>query len=126
MLDALRNNMQSPEFPTYDKVDQHDLSVLPWPYEDNSADCCICNGVLIYVSDPSNLDEFVRVTKPGGFCVIMFRHDGCTEAYKAKDEALRAAGKWELVTKTEDKINFKALEDTNPIYFNIWTYKVLV
>mmetsp|Transcript_12277 Transcript_12277/g.44766 ORF Transcript_12277/g.44766 Transcript_12277/m.44766 type:complete len:230 (-) Transcript_12277:1606-2295(-) len=125
MLDALAAKMKEPEGPKYERVDQHDLSVLPWPYEDNSVDACVCNGVLIYVSDPANLDEFVRVTKPGGHCVIMFRHDGYTEAYKAKDAALRAAGKWELISKTDDRVNFEALKDTNPIYFNIWTYKVL-
>lgn len=60
------------------------MAECPWPVDSASIDVCMCNGVLIYVDDPSCLDEFVRVTKIGGYCVLMFRHDGYP-TYAEKD-----------------------------------------
>jgi ubiquinone/menaquinone biosynthesis C-methylase UbiE len=38
------------------------------PFEDNTFDAVICESVLAFVSDKKKaLDEFVRVTKPGGY-----------------------------------------------------------
>jgi ubiquinone/menaquinone biosynthesis C-methylase UbiE len=85
----------------------------------------MCNGVLIYVDDPACLDEFVRVTKPGGICVLMFRHDGYP-TFRAKDEELRRAGKWELVHKTKDQRNFEKMESgDDDVMFNQWVFRVL-
>jgi ubiquinone/menaquinone biosynthesis C-methylase UbiE len=86
----------------------------------------MCNGVLIYVDDPTCLEEFVRVTKPGGVCVIMFRHDGYPD-YEAKDMALRAAGKWELIHKSPDMRNFDTVEydSDQDVWFNQWVFRVL-
>jgi ubiquinone/menaquinone biosynthesis C-methylase UbiE len=112
----------------YDKVHAHDMSKYPWPFPSNTYDGSMCNGVLIYVDDPDCLDEFVRVTKPGGICVIMFRHDGYPD-YEAKDMQLRREGKWELVHKTPDQRNFDNMEfgenNEEDVIFNQWVFRVL-
>ena len=112
----------------YNKVHAHDMSKYPWPFPSNSYDGSMCNGVLIYVDDPNCLDEFVRVMKPGGICVIMFRHDGYPD-YEAKDMQLRREGKWELVHKTPDQRNFDNMEfgenNEEDVIFNQWVFRVL-
>ena len=112
----------------YDKVHAHDMSKYPWPFPSNTYDGSMCNGVLIYVDDPDCLDEFVRVMKPGGICVIMFRHDGYPD-YEAKDMQLRREGKWELVHKTPDQRNFDNMEfgenNEEDVIFNQWVFRVL-
>lgn len=110
----------------YNDVKMHDMMKFPWPFPSNSYDGLMCNGVLIYVDDPSCLDEFIRVMKPGGICVIMFRHDGYP-VYEEKDLELRAAGKWELVHKTPDTHNFNNLESgaEDDVIFNQWVFRVL-
>ena len=112
----------------YNKVEAWDMMKYPWPFQSNTYDGSMCNGVLIYVDDPNCLDEFVRVMKPGGICVIMFRHDGYPD-YEAKDKELRAAGKWELVHKTPDQRNFEKMEfgeeNEDDVIFNQWVFRVL-
>jgi cation diffusion facilitator CzcD-associated flavoprotein CzcO/SAM-dependent methyltransferase len=110
----------------YNKVEAHDMSKYPWPFASNKYDGLMCNGVLIYVDDPECLDEFVRVTKPGGVCVIMWRHDGYPD-YRAKDLQLRAQGKWELVHVTPDQRNFDNMEfgeNEEDVIFNQWVFRV--
>mmetsp|Transcript_17438 Transcript_17438/g.37870 ORF Transcript_17438/g.37870 Transcript_17438/m.37870 type:complete len:291 (-) Transcript_17438:92-964(-) len=110
----------------YQEVKAHDMSVYPWPFPSNHYDGLMCNGVLIYVDDSTCLYEFVRVTKPGGICVIMFRHDGYPD-YEATDKELRAAGKWELIHKTPDMRNFDNMEydRDEDVWFNQWVFRVL-
>merc|ERR1711933_97028 len=59
----------------YNEIHQHDIAETPWPFESNKYDLSVCNGVLVYVKDSDCLDEFVRVTKPGGHCLLMLRKD---------------------------------------------------
>lgn len=112
----------------YENVHAHDMTKYPWPFPSNTYDGSMCNGVLIYVDDPNCLDEFVRVMKPGGICVIMFRHDGYPD-YEAKDMQLRREGKWELVHKTPDQRNFDNMEfgenNEEDVIFNQWVFRVL-
>ena len=110
----------------YQEVKAHNMTTYPWPFESDKYDGLMCNGVLIYVDDPNCLEEFVRVTKPGGVCVIMFRHDGYPD-YEAKDMALRAAGKWELIHKSPDMRNFDTVEydSDQDVWFNQWVFRVL-
>lgn len=110
----------------YNDVKAHDMTQYPWPFPSNHYDGSMCNGVLIYVNDPNCLEEFVRVVKPGGFCVIMFRHDGYP-SFEKKDLDMRAAGKWELVHKTPDMRNFACMEfdAKTDIIFNQWVYRIL-
>merc|ERR1712216_639848 len=77
----------------YDKVHAHDMSKYPWPFPSNTYDGSMCNGVLIYVDDPNCLDEFVRVMKPGGICVIMSATTGTlTTRRKTCSCAARVSG----------------------------------
>lgn len=110
----------------YQEVKAHNMTTYPWSFDSNKYDGLMCNGVLIYVDDPNCLEEFVRVTKPGGVCVIMFRHDGYPD-YEAKDMALRAAGKWELIHKSPDMRNFDTVEydSDQDVWFNQWVFRVL-
>eukprot|EP01025_Chloroclados_australasicus_P056014 TRINITY_DN6881_c0_g1_i4.p1 TRINITY_DN6881_c0_g1~~TRINITY_DN6881_c0_g1_i4.p1 ORF type:complete len:717 (+),score=45.89 TRINITY_DN6881_c0_g1_i4:189-2339(+) len=111
----------------YEQLVRQDICVYPWPVDTASVDACMCNGVLIYVDDPDCLDEFVRVTRVGGHVVLMFRHDGYP-VFAEKDQSLRANGKWQLVSKTQDYRNFISVSKNDPssqVIFNIWTFQVL-
>merc|ERR1712228_1005333 len=64
----------------YNEVHQHDMTQTPWPFENDKYDLSVCNGVLIYVKDNGEcLDEFIRVTKSGGYCLLMLRGDALSE-----------------------------------------------
>lgn len=125
MLEVLK---QSAHGDLYKSTFKHDLSQMPWPFAKNSYDCTICNGVLIYVEIPDILDEFVRVTKKGGHCCIMFRNDGYP-VFEEKDMQIRADGRWRLVEKSEPAMNFPDAPMDSPsrdVLFSIYTYEVLV
>merc|ERR1719409_218885 len=112
----------------YKSAMKHDLSEMPWPVESKAYDCTVCNGVLIYVNNPEVLDEFVRVTKKGGYCCIMFRDDGYP-VYEERDNQMRAEGQWRLVSKTEPAMNFPNAAEGDPSYdvtFSNYTYEVLM
>eukprot|EP01024_Parvocaulis_polyphysoides_P061057 TRINITY_DN6723_c0_g3_i1.p1 TRINITY_DN6723_c0_g3~~TRINITY_DN6723_c0_g3_i1.p1 ORF type:complete len:283 (-),score=53.58 TRINITY_DN6723_c0_g3_i1:421-1269(-) len=112
---------------SYEQLIRQDICNCPWPVDAASVDACMCNGVLIYVDDPDCLDEFVRVTRVGGYVVLMFRHDGYP-VFAEKDQSLRASGKWQLVNKSQDYRNFKTVSQDDPssqVMFNIWTFQVL-
>merc|ERR1719446_706628 len=89
----------------YRSVFKQDLTQVPWAVESKSYDCTVCSGVLIYVNEPDVLEEFVRVTKKGGHCCIMFRTDGYP-VFEGKDKQMRAEGRWRLVTKSAPVMNF--------------------
>jgi len=57
----------------------------------------------------------------------MFRHD-VSPAFVVKREAMKMAGKWRLLEKTEDQDNFPGLtaKGLEPTMFNIFVYEVLV
>lgn len=99
---------------------------LPWPVAGRWADVTICNGVFIYLQNTQALTEFVRTTKPGGHCILQFRHDA-QEGWTHMRDALEASGAWRLVEKTPDVDNFpgltaKGLPET---WFNVYVYEVL-
>uniref|UniRef100_A0A061RHB8 Williams-beuren syndrome chromosomal region 27 protein n=1 Tax=Tetraselmis sp. GSL018 TaxID=582737 RepID=A0A061RHB8_9CHLO len=108
----------------YSEVSKLDIGALPWDLPSEFYDVVACNGVLIYVENVDCLDEFLRVTKKGGHICLMFRHDGYP-IYESKVEALKAAGKWELVHKSESRRNFASSdsEAAAAILYNIWTFK---
>eukprot|EP01025_Chloroclados_australasicus_P038824 TRINITY_DN4008_c0_g2_i4.p1 TRINITY_DN4008_c0_g2~~TRINITY_DN4008_c0_g2_i4.p1 ORF type:complete len:274 (+),score=14.36 TRINITY_DN4008_c0_g2_i4:121-822(+) len=111
----------------YDRLIKWNSCDCPWPISTASVDACISCGVLVYVQNVDCLDEFIRVTKVGGYVILMHRHDGYA-AYEAKDQQLRESGQWELVNKTQDCYKFpQQLEEapTSQALFNVWTYKVL-
>uniref|UniRef100_A0A0G4I4I6 Methyltransferase type 11 domain-containing protein n=1 Tax=Chromera velia CCMP2878 TaxID=1169474 RepID=A0A0G4I4I6_9ALVE len=116
----------------YDDLRQLDISEYPWPYPTASFDTVCCNGVLIYVSDAECLEEFDRVTRPGGMIHLMLRHDGLSgyrekigEMTSSNGREREGGARWELVEKSEDLDNFpKATQDNlKGVMYNIWSFR---
>jgi len=82
----------------YDKVEVVDLQ-KPLSYETNEFDCVVCIGTLTYL-DPTagTLEEFVRVTKPGGVICYSNRTDKL-DGFKDEEKRLEDEGKWKEVAK---------------------------
>lgn len=82
----------------YAKTDVVDLSFSDephqFPYQADMFDAVTCIGTLTYV-DPSakTLEEFVRVTKPGGFVCYTHRTDKA-DLWKPFEHELEVAGQW--------------------------------
>lgn len=92
----------------YNEVHQHDMTQTPWPFENDKYDLSVCNGVLIYVKDNGEcLDEFIRVTKSGGYCLLMLRGDALSE-FSSKIYQLITDKKWQVAEITDTRYNFKA------------------
>ena len=71
-------------------------------YPTASYDAAIATGVFSAGhSPPSGWDEVARIVKPGGYFVLTLRPDMFeSEGFRAKEEELVAAGKWELMETT--------------------------
>merc|ERR1712244_191878 len=101
----------------YNEVHQHDITECPWPFEDDRYDLSVCNGVLVYVKDNGEcLDEFIRVTKPGGHCLLMLRHDALDQ-FSNKIYQLITDKKWQIAEITNTRHNFKAKINNKNKYF---------
>ena len=65
-----------------------DLSVLPWPFDDNSADEILMMGSLEHLPDPhKNVIEVHRILKPGGlfYCTVPYaKSDGAFQSMEHK------------------------------------------
>jgi len=84
----------------------------------------ICVGVLtIGHVPPSALDEFIRVTKPGGYVIFTLRPDVYEEGgFQEKQEALEKGGRWTLVEVSE---KFAPLPKGEPdVLHQVWGYRV--
>ena len=102
----------------YNEVLQHDITETPWPFETDKYDLSVCNGVLVYVKDNIEecLNEFIRVTKPGGHCLLMLRHD-CLNEFSHSIYQLITDKKWEIAEITDTRYNFKAKIQNKNKYF---------
>jgi len=71
----------------------------PLPFETDSFDAVTCIGTMTYV-DPEarTLEEFVRVTKKGGYICYTNRTDKLKD-WEGQEKRLEAEGKWEPVAK---------------------------
>jgi ubiquinone/menaquinone biosynthesis C-methylase UbiE len=89
----------------YSSVQEVDLNKLPLPFEDDTFDAISCVGVMTYV-DPTKslLQEFCRITKPGGYICYTHRTD-----------------KMQLFQDEEDRLEFekywKSIEKCGPIAY---------
>ncbi len=93
-------------------------------YATDRFDASVVVGVFTQGHAPaSSLDELVRVTKPGGHIVFSLRTDTHRESgFKEKQEALAAAGRWQLVEVTD---TFQPLPKGEPeVLHQIWVYQV--
>lgn len=105
----------------YDTLRQWSVSNLPWPVHDDSKDMAACNGVLIYVPPDVNvLNEFIRVVKPGGHIVLMFRNDNISD-WQPHIDFLERNGKWKLVEVSESRDNFPGSPkaDEKPVMYRM-------
>eukprot|EP00966_Prymnesium_polylepis_P193663 4488783-Prymnesium_polylepis.1 len=109
----------------YDSVHEVDLAA-ELPFESRAFDVVSCVGTLTYLSPSSGvLDEFVRVSRPGGFVAYNLRTDH-DDAWQGAQRALVDAGKWRLLERSEP---VPYLPD-NPDYGDkvltvIYTYEVM-
>ena len=97
----------------------------PLDFPSNSFDATISIGVLTVGHAPaSSLDEFVRVTKSGGYIVFSLRPDIYIDSgFKEKQDGLESAGSWQLKEVSE---YFKPLPKGEPdVYHQIWVYQVI-
>ncbi len=72
-------NLDSAKLDGVDVV--HDLSMIPFPFEDNSMDEIACQDVLEHVDYPIVLQELHRILKPGGELTIRVPHFTCYRNY---------------------------------------------
>mmetsp|Transcript_1197 Transcript_1197/g.5069 ORF Transcript_1197/g.5069 Transcript_1197/m.5069 type:complete len:151 (-) Transcript_1197:511-963(-) len=104
------------------------LTEYPWPFESNSMDLVMCNGVLIYVKDSACLDEMVRILRPGGKAVLMIRVDGY-DTYKEKIEHLEKTQAWRIVDVSETRNNFpggsEQEQENEDVLYNIHIFEKL-
>jgi SAM-dependent methyltransferase/mannose-6-phosphate isomerase-like protein (cupin superfamily) len=86
--------------PVYEQLDKVDLSVAPYPYEDESYDVVLCVGTTTYLR-ASVLDEWLRVVRPGG--LIGFTHKSAVwPLWEGHQQDLVSQGKWEAAGLSED------------------------
>ena len=121
-------------------VTTHNAEVYPWRMGDGMgqssltgidipygwADITLCNGVVVYLQDTNVLDEFVRVTKPGGHCIIMFRLDSEEkQPWAAKRNAIEASGQWKVVWDTPVRDNFPTYSQKGnpPSWYHVLVYQ---
>ena len=107
----------------YKQLHVHSVTDYPWPYPDEFADIVVCNGVLIYVEDPGCLQEFLRVSKPGGHLYFMIREDGLATYWDTMC-ALERRGAWSLRHMTEPRENMP--KQPQSILYRIYVYQKAV
>lgn len=81
----------------YAQADVVDLNKPMTMYTTNQFDAITCVGVMTYL-DPEGptLEEFCRVTKPGGLICYTNRTDKL-DKWKAAEDKMTKAGKWKVV-----------------------------
>ena len=106
----------------------HDLYQMvmgdPLDFPENAFGAVVSVGVLTVGHAPAgSLDEFIRITEPGGFIVFTLRPDVYEDSgFKEKQAALESAGKWRLVEVTD---KFQPLPKAEPdVYHQVWVYQV--
>ncbi len=103
---------------------QHAVLGETLEFETDSFDAVTCVGVLTFGHAPaSSLDEFVRVTKPGGHVIYTVRPDVREQGgFIEKESELTDAGLWKLVEKTDE---FPSLPKGLPeSMLRVWVFEV--
>ena len=97
----------------------------PLSFETDSFDGVVCVGTFTLGHAPAeSLDEFIRITKPGGYIFFTIRPDVYEdEGFKEKQSTLEALKYWEQVLITED---FQSLPKGEPdAHVRVYVYKAL-
>mmetsp|Transcript_27188 Transcript_27188/g.42506 ORF Transcript_27188/g.42506 Transcript_27188/m.42506 type:complete len:281 (+) Transcript_27188:825-1667(+) len=106
----------------YDSLRQQSVTEK-WPFDSNSMDVIMCNGVLVYVTDNTCLEEFRRVAKVGGHIVLMVREDNI-DFWQPKMDEMESQASWRLVERSEPRLNF--VNDTiKQILYRIYVFQKL-
>ena len=83
----------------YDEIKVVDLNKKPLPYSDNEFDVVTCTGTMTYINPNSGvLDEYIRITKPGGLICYTNRTDKLKD-WKEAELKLEDKGLWKLQDK---------------------------
>ena len=97
----------------------------PLYFETDSFDGVVCVGTFtLGHARAESLDEFVRITRPGGYIFFSIRPDVYeTAGFKEKQFSLEASRQWQQVQVTED---FQALPKGEPdAHVRIYAYRTL-
>ncbi len=97
----------------------------PLSFETDFFDSVVCVGAFTLGHAPAeSLDEFIRITKPGGYIFFTIRPDVYEdEGFKEKQSTLEALKYWEQVLVTED---FQSLPKGEPdAHVRVYVYKAL-
>ena len=95
-------------------------------FEDDAFDATICVGTLtVGHAPPSSLDEFIRVTRPGGLIVFGMRPDHYESGgFKQKQDVLESEGRWKLLSRSAP---YQMMPVGEPdLMYETWIYEVLV
>lgn len=76
----------------YETIKVVDMNQSPLPYANDSFDIVVCVGTVTYL-EPSVLDEFVRITRPGGYVCYTNRTDK-EQVWKAAEDSQE---EWDVV-----------------------------
>lgn len=93
-------------------------------FPSDSFDAVMSVGVLTLGHAPaSSLDEFVRVTRPGGHVIYTLRPDVYEDGgFEEQHAALTSAGRWELTEVSEP---LQILPKGEPdVYHQVWVHEV--
>lgn len=96
----------------------------PLDFPDACFDAIVIIGVFVMAHARSHsFDELIRITKPGGHIIFTLRPEFYVNTdFKAKMDALAAAGRWSQIKVTEPfHGRFKAHPEVN---LQVWVYAV--
>lgn len=89
----------------YDRLQCHDLQVIPLPVAENTFDAAGCIGVLTYIEDPADLlADLCRAVRPGGYILFTQRDDRWVEKdCAALISSFEERGLWTLLMVSEPR-----------------------
>ena len=89
----------------YERLQCHDLQVIPLPVSDNAFDAAACIGVLTYIEDPADLlTDLCRTVRSGGFITFTQREDRWVEKdFAALIARLEDQGHWTTLSVSEPR-----------------------
>lgn len=105
---------------------KHDLKFFPWPIEDNSYDLIICQHVMHHLPETARtLEEFNRITAPGGKIFIEMPHYTWFESYRHMEPTHRFSfGSFDYFLKGNTQYNTEFHIEDKKLFFDDLTYLI--
>jgi SAM-dependent methyltransferase len=99
------------QFNVYRQLDRQILGE-PLKYDTDSFDACVSTGTFTEGhAPPSGYDEIGRIVKSGGCFIVTIREDVyLNDGFKSKEDEMSAAGKMELIDRSEVFRTFSSAE----------------